>query len=66
MYSEPIAMGAAAAWVGGKLLEGALQYAGGLILANALGQAKITDVRTWILAAMPRSRRSFLKSSGSS
>lgn len=52
LLAEPLTAGAAAALVAVKLLEGALQYAGGQILAHALGAATITDVRTWIVAAV--------------
>lgn len=52
LQAEPLTAGAAAALVAQKLLEGALQYAGGQILAHALGAATITDVRTWIIAAV--------------
>lgn len=45
-------LGAAAAWVGMKLLEGALNYAGGKLLAAALGDPTISDVRTWIQSAV--------------
>jgi len=49
---EPITTATAAVWVATQLAEGALQHVGGEILANALGEAKITDVRTWIVEAV--------------
>jgi hypothetical protein len=39
---------AAAGWVGTYLLEGALEYEGGQIMAGALGEPVLTDVRSWI------------------
>jgi hypothetical protein len=42
----------AAAWVGEKLLEGAIAYVGGRILGSALGGVSISDVEAWIHAAV--------------
>ena len=50
--SEPLTLGAASAYVGLKLLDGAISYVGGLALARALGQPTISDVRLWIRAAV--------------
>src|SRR5215469_14686348 len=47
----PVAV-VAAAWVGQKLLEGALQYEGGQIMSRALGDPVLSDVRSWIAAAV--------------
>jgi hypothetical protein len=49
---EPLTFGVAAAWVGMKLLEGALNYAGGQLMAAALGDPTISDVRIWIQSAV--------------
>lgn len=43
---------AAALWVGEKLLEGAVAYVGGRLMGSALGEARITDVRSWIREAV--------------
>jgi hypothetical protein len=43
---------AAAGWVGTYLLEGALEYEGGQIMAGALGEPVLSDVRSWIANAV--------------
>jgi hypothetical protein len=47
-----ILMWAAAVFVALELLEGAIQYVGGKLMASAMGDATITDVRTWIREAV--------------
>lgn len=46
--AEPFSWSAAAAYVGLKLLDGAISYVGGKLLASALGDPTISDVRLWI------------------
>ena len=50
--AEPLTLGAVAAYVGLKLLDGAISYVGGRALAEALGHPTISDVRLWIRAAV--------------
>jgi hypothetical protein len=46
--AEPITLGVAAAFVGIALLQGAISYVGGVLMAKALGTARIEDVKEWI------------------
>ncbi len=43
---------AAAVFVGTALLQGAIAHVGGMLMTSALGEATITDVRTWIAEAV--------------
>ncbi|TAZ83318.1 hypothetical protein ELH72_08595 [Rhizobium ruizarguesonis] len=47
-FSQAITLAGAAAFVAVKLLEGAISYVGGKLMASALGDPVITDVRAWI------------------
>jgi hypothetical protein len=48
----PAALAALAGYVGQKLLDGALEYIGGKIMASALGDPVLSDVRSWVAAAV--------------
>ena len=50
--AEPLTIGAVASFVGLALLQGAIAYVGGELMASVLGAARITDVRTWIREAV--------------
>src|SRR5229473_63312 len=45
-------LAAVAAYVGLKLLDGAISYVGGQLMSHALGDPTITDVRAWIQNAV--------------
>jgi hypothetical protein len=45
-------LAAVAAYVGLKLLDGAISYIGGQLMSHALGDPTITDVRAWIQNAV--------------
>ena len=45
---DPLTFGSVAAFVGLALLEGAIAYVGGKLMAKALGEPSIRDVRVWI------------------
>ena len=48
LAAEPITLASAAAFVGLALLEGAIGYVGGRLMASALGDPSISDIRAWI------------------
>lgn len=50
--AEPITASGVAAYVGLKLLDGAISYAGGEALRKALGRPTLSDVELWIRAAV--------------
>ncbi|WP_128931939.1 hypothetical protein [Bradyrhizobium zhanjiangense] len=49
---EPVTLGSAAAFVGLALLQGAISYVGGRLLASALGDPVISDVQSWLKNAI--------------
>jgi len=51
-YADPITFSMAAAYVGKELLSGAIQYVGGKIMAQVLGDPTISDVKAWIQEAV--------------
>ncbi|BBZ91326.1 hypothetical protein BRDID11004_75460 [Bradyrhizobium diazoefficiens] len=49
---EPVTLGSAAAFVGLALLQGAISYVGGRLLASALGDPVISDAQSWLKNAI--------------
>jgi len=50
--AEPVTLAVVAGFVALELLKGAIGYAGGKLLASALGDPSITDVQVWIRTAV--------------